>query len=352
MPLGSDFQVDPKTAAIKPQREAVDIANSGKSYILTVCTLEPRKNHKVLLDAYDRGLGDLGVQLVFVGRRGWNIDDLIDRIHSHPEYGKNIFYLEGMNDASVSWLYDHAFLSAFPTFIEGFGIPVVEALEHGVPTIVSDIPVMHEVGQEHCDYFAPDDPDAFVEIVKKYCGDEKIYAARKEGVKRFRPATWDDAVELLCGYLKQAEQRGPMPAAAVDIDISRVVEQIRSEAEKQAYWNDIPKMLDTVAGGEIAYLKSQEIHFYRELSSYHSSIAKPVIFIKRIIRKLVRFLLEPVVGEINNYHRRLGTVLDEQWKVNQAVFELQEKVELLSEENLLIKMQLVNLREEKEGDTE
>ena len=350
-PLGSDFQVDPKRARIKTQDEAKALTALGEKYILTVGTLEPRKNHKLLLDAYDRGLKEMGVQLVFVGRTGWKIDDLLRRMHGHPDYGKNLFHLEGMNDASVAWLYDHAWLVAFPTFIEGFGIPAVEALQHHVPTILSDIPVMHEVGKHYCDYCDPHDPDSFVKAVRRFFEDADYYNRRKKETHSYRPATWDDAVDMLCGCVDAAEKRGSQPAAARTVDLSGFLEQARAEQLPEALLNDIMPMRDIMMDVKMEALRTMEVHYYRELTSYYKPIGGIVIFLKRVIRKLARFIGEPMADELNEYHRRIVAAFEEQLEVNQLVYELRDRVDRLTEENRLLRSELQTERhtEHKEG---
>jgi glycosyltransferase involved in cell wall biosynthesis len=137
---------------------------------LTVGTIEPRKNHRLLMDAFDRiwtRFPDAG--LCIVGRIGWLCDDLVQRIARHPQYGRSLFMFNDLSDSELAFCYQHAKGLIFPSHAEGFGLPVVEALQHGLHALVSDIPIHREVGRDFCTYFDPRSPAALTELV---CGVE------------------------------------------------------------------------------------------------------------------------------------------------------------------------------------
>ena len=193
--LGADFATsDDIDKSIS--KEVKDVVSRGK-YILAVGTIEPRKNHKLLLDAYDAGLADLGINIVFAGRIGWKVEDIIARISSHPQKGTGVFLLEKQNNASIKYLYENAFIVAFPTFDEGFGLPLVEALQNNVVTLSSDAEVLKEVGGKYCDYFNPTDVDSFISLVKKYYTDQEEYKKQKELIKQYNPITWDYVADII-----------------------------------------------------------------------------------------------------------------------------------------------------------
>ncbi len=193
IPLGADFAGSGFDVA-RVDRKAEQIAENGP-FVLTVSTLEPRKNHALLLDAFDQGLHDLGIQMVFVGREGWNVSALMKRIHTHPEYQKTLFHLEGMNDDTVRYLYQHAMMVLFPTYIEGFGLSTIEAIQQGTPVAASDIPVMREVGKEYCEYFDLHRPEEIVRILKRYVDHPEEYDRRRKALADYRTFTWDDMVD-------------------------------------------------------------------------------------------------------------------------------------------------------------
>lgn len=175
---------------------AREIAEKGK-ILLTVSTIEGRKNHKVILDAFDQALCDEGYQVVFVGKSGWLVDELLDRIHHHPEINKSLYHLEGMNDATVHYLYQQAHMVLFPSYIEGFGLSTVEAMEHGTPVVLSNVPIMREIGGEFCDYFDPDNPEELIKVIEKYEQQPKLYVDAKEKMKQYQPPTWEECTRRI-----------------------------------------------------------------------------------------------------------------------------------------------------------
>lgn len=201
VPLGADFSVKAGEGEISDE---VRDAALGK-YILMVGTIEPRKNHSLVIDALENGLDEMGIRVIFAGRYGWNVDALRKRIETHPMLGKSLFFLERPDDAAIDYLYKNALAVAFPTFNEGFGLPMIEAFSRNTPVLASDIGVLREVGGSYADYFDPTDSGSFIEAVKKLASDEKMYAAKKERLKEYVPLTWDkcaclfaDAVLSVC----------------------------------------------------------------------------------------------------------------------------------------------------------
>ena len=201
--LGSDF--DSAQSAGEVSEKAREIVESGKKYILSVGTIEPRKNHSLLLDAYDQRLSELGVSMVFAGKVGWNVKDLIERIKTHPDYDSGIYLLEGESDATIKYLYQNSFCVVCPSFDEGFGLPMVEALMNGCLLLASDTPVFREVGKDIADYFDPHSPTSFIDIVEKYLNDHAFYDKRKSATSKYSPAKWDDIVNSFVSIFKKIE---------------------------------------------------------------------------------------------------------------------------------------------------
>lgn len=188
-PLGSDFincaRSDPEidTGVKRIAKEA--------PYLLTVATIEARKNHKVILDAYDHCLKNTNINIIFAGRVGWGSEELMKRILTHPKFGKRIFLFNDKNNKTISYLYQKALYTVFPTYVEGFGLPAVESLIAGTPVLLSDIPVLHEIAGDYAEYFDPNLPEALSNLVIKGLSDLEDYAERKRHVASYRPTTWD-----------------------------------------------------------------------------------------------------------------------------------------------------------------
>lgn len=198
--LGADFSIadaQTNTAAQVIDPEVV-AALSGRKFLLTVGTVEPRKNHKVLIEAYEKKLADMGIDVVIVGRIGWEMEPLLNRIKANRNYGNGLYLFSGINDATLNYLYKKAFMVVFSSYIEGYGLPTIESLINGVPVICSDIQVMREVGGDFCDYFHPDDPDQLAAVVEKYHADNNKYLALRERLRtEYHPPVWDVTVNKL-----------------------------------------------------------------------------------------------------------------------------------------------------------
>lgn len=134
-------------------------ADRDKAPYLMVSTIEIRKNHHYLLDAFDL-LWKEGkdVSLALVGRIGWKCDDLVERIANHPESGKRLHLLNNINDDALNYIYQRSKGFLFSSKAEGFGLPIVEAQHHGLHVFASDIPLFREVAGSGSQFFSLDDP--------------------------------------------------------------------------------------------------------------------------------------------------------------------------------------------------
>ena len=116
--------------------------------VLYVSTIEPRKGHDLILEAFDllRSWG-YDVVVTFVGHRGWKIDDLIDQIRNHPEFGSRLKWFEGGSDDVLRKLALQANIGVMPSRGEGFGMFIEEGLAMGLKVIASEIPEFLERAQ-------------------------------------------------------------------------------------------------------------------------------------------------------------------------------------------------------------
>lgn len=122
-------------------------------YIMTLSTLEPRKNMELLLKAYTAVQNKVDYDLVLVGRKGWKMDKVLEKYNS-----KERIHMTGfVEDEHVSLIYKNALCFVFPTLYEGFGLPPVEALALGTPVISSDAASMPEVLRNQAVYFKSND---------------------------------------------------------------------------------------------------------------------------------------------------------------------------------------------------
>jgi alpha-1,2-rhamnosyltransferase len=95
----------------------------------------------------------LDANYVIVGKYGWSQGLLKERIKSHSEYGKRLFWLDTASDTELQYLYKNALALISSSLCEGFGLPVIEAAHYNLASIVSDIPVFREIGGRSTQYF-------------------------------------------------------------------------------------------------------------------------------------------------------------------------------------------------------
>ncbi|CAD6875560.1 glycosyltransferase family 4 protein [Methylomonas fluvii] len=168
------------------------------SYCLYVGTLEPRKNLGVLLDAY-AGL-PLPLRrlypLVLSGHSGWNSQALHDRIRQAEQEGW-LRYLGFVPDARLPALMAGARLFVFPSFYEGFGLPVLEAMSSSVPVICANTASLPEVAGNAAAMFAPQDTDRLAELIAMGLKNEEWRsAATQNGLRQAACFSWEKCTEL------------------------------------------------------------------------------------------------------------------------------------------------------------
>ncbi|MGF6374770.1 glycosyltransferase involved in cell wall biosynthesis [Paraburkholderia sp. RAU6.4a] len=137
--------------------------------VLMVGTVEPRKGHEQVLDAFEL-LWRAGneARLVIVGKPGWHVDELMKRLDCHPESGQRIIWLKSANDVTLTSHYKCADGLLMASYGEGFGLPLVEAAIHGMPVLARDLPVFREVAQGHVTYFSADDAGQMAAILRTW----------------------------------------------------------------------------------------------------------------------------------------------------------------------------------------
>jgi glycosyltransferase involved in cell wall biosynthesis len=130
-------------------------------YVLAVGTIEPRKNHARLLDAFE-AIGREAPQLVIAGAYGWSSEDALTRIRRGERDGW-IFHLPDADDALIAALYGRALASVYVSAFEGFGLPVLEAMVAGVPVLTTRHGALGEIGGDAVLTCDPDDVSSITE---------------------------------------------------------------------------------------------------------------------------------------------------------------------------------------------
>jgi glycosyltransferase involved in cell wall biosynthesis len=168
----------------------------GSTSYLVVGTIEPRKNHATILNVFDSLWADgIDTQLVIFGRLGWRSDELARRIRAHPELGRRLIWFEAGSDAELDYAYRHASALIFASRCEGFGLPLVEAMQCGLPALASDIPVFREIGGDYPVYFDPDDAVSLRDAIRRF----ELGLSAGDGAQRMRQhwLSWAESARML-----------------------------------------------------------------------------------------------------------------------------------------------------------
>ena len=166
--LGADVARSVPSKGMPDNASEVLNAMHSRPSFLMVGTLEPRKGQLQTLIAFDMLWKQrVDVSLVIVGKYGWNVGLLVELLRSHPELNKRLFWLEAISDEYLEKVYQSTVCLIAASEGEGFGLPIVEAAQHGLPIIARDIPVFREVAGDNASYFEnTTDPQAIAQTVK------------------------------------------------------------------------------------------------------------------------------------------------------------------------------------------
>jgi len=168
--LGSDLDLTPDTGA--PSNLTTRITSEGLPTFLVVGSLEPRKNIGFVLDAFDLIWStNENIQLIFVGHNTWKVESTLARIRNHRLYGKRLHWLREASDSDLGHLYNSSTALIFASKAEGFGLPLVEALQRGLPVLCSDIPVFHELADGKARFFKLETIDQLVAAIVETVSD-------------------------------------------------------------------------------------------------------------------------------------------------------------------------------------
>jgi alpha-1,2-rhamnosyltransferase len=180
--LGADLDLANKADPIRAELRY--FFNNGDVPFLSVGTIEPRKNYDFLLDSFEyvwRKYPE--ARLCIVGRYGWKAEAFLQRMQSHLQWKRNLVWFDDLSDSELAYCYQNTASLIFPSFIEGFGLPLVEALKYGCPVIASDIEIFREIGREYCIYFSLDNSKHLAETVGRKITGKNLNIHRLENFK-------------------------------------------------------------------------------------------------------------------------------------------------------------------------
>jgi len=174
----------------KVKNSNIDIKLPSK-FIFSVGSIEPRKNLLGLLKAYNSLDSSIKneYKLLLAGFKGWENNEIIELINQNRD---NIEYLGFISDDELATVYNRASLFIFPSFYEGFGLPILEAMACGTPVISSNSSSMPEVGGDAIIYCNPHSVDDIRDKIKMVLGDKALQEKLiSKGLERAKEFSWE-----------------------------------------------------------------------------------------------------------------------------------------------------------------
>ena len=180
----------------------------ARPFFLCVSTLDVRKNHRLLYDAWrllaardPAGCPDL----LCIGVPHLHVGDLLHEIRSDWHVNGRIHMLRGIDDHELAWYYRHCAATIYPSWYEGWGLPVAESLGQGRICLAANTTSIPEISGDLPEFFAPHDTGRLVELVERVLGDPDWRAEREARIRAsFRPTTWTDTARQVLRALDAA----------------------------------------------------------------------------------------------------------------------------------------------------
>lgn len=180
-----------------------------KKYFVVLATIEARKNHLLLLQIWQRLIQQLGEQapyLVLVGQRGWEADQVFNLLDRCATLKGRVIECSSSCDVELKATLSHAQALLFPSFVEGFGLPLVEALSLGVPVIASDIAVFKEIGQGVPEYIDTLDSKLWFDMILEYNKNASLLRADQLlRMKHYQHWEWQDHFNTIQHVVEHVE---------------------------------------------------------------------------------------------------------------------------------------------------
>jgi glycosyltransferase involved in cell wall biosynthesis len=181
----------PPLAAVVPTAPA-----AGPPYFVMIGTIEPRKNHLMLLALWRELANDLGAQaprLILIGQRGWENENIVDLLDRSPPLRRSVTEYNSLADDEMAGILAGARALLLPSFAEGYGLPVAEALCAGIPVICTPLPALREIGGDVPDYRDALDGAGWRAAILDYAAPKSpLRAAQLERLAGWRAPRWED----------------------------------------------------------------------------------------------------------------------------------------------------------------
>ncbi len=200
-----------KRSTDQTKRDIYSAYGIGRHYILSVGTIQPRKNYMRLMEAFAKFLAankqKFGeIQLVIVGKKGWMYDKILEAPARLGLNGK-VRFLHTVPDRDLPQLYGNALCFALPSLYEGFGLPVLEAMAYKCPVVVSNVSSLPEIAGSAGVYVNPEDTDSIAGGLLSAVRQRNLIQGRmriQKGLAQVKLFTWEKAAKQTLEVLKEA----------------------------------------------------------------------------------------------------------------------------------------------------
>jgi glycosyltransferase involved in cell wall biosynthesis len=223
--LGADIDSSVPTKGLpRDYLKTISAIEESISFLM-VGTIEPRKGYGQTLAAFhllwDKGVD---VNLVLVGKRGWMVDDLLEKIKASKEYNQKLLWLESISDEYLEKVYAASSCLIAASEGEGFGLPLIEAAQHKLPIMARDIPVFREVAGEHASFFNAASPEELAHSVSSWLYQYENNAHVKSDAMPW--LSWKESATALCEIILGGDAESRQPSSL------NVTSQAQSNAVK------------------------------------------------------------------------------------------------------------------------
>ena len=193
--LGTRLMIEPRDPS----------APLDRPYFIMLGTIEGRKNHLLILNIWRdlvASMGERAPMLVVIGKRGWECEQAVDLLERCQQLKGHVLELPHCPDEDVARYFRHARALLFPSFTEGYGMPLIEALASGLPVIASDIGVFHELAGDIPEYFSPIDGLGWRKAIEAYLPENSEPRAHQlSRMGGFHAPTWEEHFAKVDGWL-------------------------------------------------------------------------------------------------------------------------------------------------------
>lgn len=186
---GYDIKNSMPTKGVTPKQRVIMDKCFDRQTFIVVGTIEPRKGHLSVINAMIKHRANI----MIVGKQGWMAEDIVNSIRSNSLFDKRLFWINDATDECLEECYTRAKGVIVPSYVEGFGLPVVEAAQHNKPLILRDIPVFRELAQDSAMYFSSD--DELGDLIAQSCNVDNIMPSAVPLI------TWEQSTKTLLDFI-------------------------------------------------------------------------------------------------------------------------------------------------------